>query len=500
MISANLLQAKDVNFRYYKQFKKPDHLFVIKRSDMNNEELIMIQTLQGVIAQQQPQIYIEASKAYKKWLEDLVTYHGITYQYVNSPWDLIKKYKDLLNGYLLYEPETDSVNAACTLSGLYRAVVVDRSIKKRIEEMGLKQIIDLRDKDEKWVFDNYSDKLNKNIIIQQSEINPALRDYGPAVKGLYYYEKSDMMATAEVLDWVNDDSPTLGWGPNGESSHVGISTMMKLFTVPSDHAYNLSVFSGITVDKIQQNYKPKVIKNEENVHYVTFVMSDGDNVQWHLNGYLFDEKWYGSPERGKVPMGWSTSPSLIDLAPNVMEYEYRNATKNDYFVAAVSGTGYIYPNSYGKNIDDLKLFTERMNKYLKRADLKIVEILDSPDKQTMIQYARQEQVLGGFYLTGYEYSEGKGSIYWAEGKPFVTVRDSLWATDPIEIAERINSYSKDPSTIEGYTLINVHPWTHSYHDVVAVADNLAEKVKVVTPLEFIRLIKDNVQVIDVKFN
>ena len=36
-----------------------------------------------------------------------------------------------------------------------------------------------------------------------------------------------------------------------------------------------------------------------------FVMTDGDNIQWLLNWFLTDERWFGSNNRGQVDIGWT---------------------------------------------------------------------------------------------------------------------------------------------------------------------------------------------------
>ena len=60
-------------------------------------------------------------------------------------------------------------------------------------------------------------------------------------------------------------------------------------------------------------------------HTVTFLMTDGDNIQWLLSGFASGPAWFGSPDRGKVAMGWTISPALAELAPNVMGYIYDHA-------------------------------------------------------------------------------------------------------------------------------------------------------------------------------
>ena len=47
-------------------------------------------------------------------------------------------------------------------------------------------------------------------------------------------------------------------------------------------------------------------------------MSDGDNIQWLLNWFITDRRWFGSNNRGQTSIGWTISPALSELAPTVM--------------------------------------------------------------------------------------------------------------------------------------------------------------------------------------
>lgn len=51
------------------------------------------------------------------------------------------------------------------------------------------------------------------------------------------------------------------------------------------------------------------------------------------------------PERGNLPMMWAISPVLAKRAPHVLHYMRRTATKNDYFVSADNGAGYLMPGT-----------------------------------------------------------------------------------------------------------------------------------------------------------
>ncbi|OBZ09495.1 GxGYxYP domain-containing protein [Bacillus sp. FJAT-26390] len=469
------------------------HLYVIKGDDLKEEEWVLAETLQGIVAQEQAEIYIDNGNAYTVWLEDMKASYGITYEYVQSVWDLVDKFKGKLNenGFVQFKrSNTSTVNAASTVSGAMKYVAVEESLADAAVQHGLVQKLDVSDKDEMWALTEYGDKLNKDFIFKQAYSLNSLRDYGAAVKGLYMYDAS-LAEMKEAFDWTNPNSAIMGWHSD-ELSGVDTASRLGKMTIASDHAHNLSVFSALPREQLKQKKTKKNARDGEKVHYVTFIMSDGDNVQWYVNGAPLASKMQGHKDKGKVPFGWSIAPSLADLAPNLMKYSYEKATENDYFVAAVSGIGYINPSLYPE--ETLKRFMKDTNAFMKRADLKYVSILDNEISQDVIdQYAAQDQIEGGFYFMGYKYGDGKGALSWSNGKPFIAARETLWETEPLEMAVRLNSYKKDPSVIEGYTMVNVHPWSHNYQDVLDITANLGPDVVVVTPDEFMELIKKNVK-------
>ena len=100
-------------------------------------------------------------------------------------------------------------------------------------------------------------------------------------------------------------------------------------------------------------------------------------------------------------------------------------------------------------------------------------------------------------MSGWKYAAKHGSVYWKNGMPFVTCRFSLWETTGANIAAQVNACEKDPTSINGYSVINVHPWSTSYTDVVELVKNLDENTIVVTADNFFKMIRANVPQVDV---
>src|SRR5664279_4523388 len=139
------------------------------------------------------------------------------------------------------------------------------------------------------------------------------------------------------MSQMNPDSACLGWGDasQGENVFVGNSSFHGVYTVAAAWALDLSTLSSIRdVSISQRTYSIPV--TETNVHYVTFVVTDGDNVQWNLGGF---PGYFNNPARGSFNMGWALSPSLADLAPSVLRWYFDNSSNGlgrDFFVAGPS--------------------------------------------------------------------------------------------------------------------------------------------------------------------
>jgi len=94
----------------------------------------------------------------------------------------------------------------------------------------------------------------------------------------------------------------------------------------------------------QQSYG--INAHHHTIHALWCESADGDNVQWLLNDFTTQPLWWASPSRGTVPLGWTLSPALVDLAPVVAAYLNASASATDDFVAAPSGLGYTYPDIF----------------------------------------------------------------------------------------------------------------------------------------------------------
>lgn len=499
---------------YIKNPTIPTYLYVISQNTMTSSERTMIATLQGLVnSQSSLQIYTLNSSQpdYQIWLDDLKSRFGILYENISDPWRLLDIFKDYIDGYVVYNNESlkdPSINNACSLAALSNCIAVDEIIQDKVRLYGITKIKgDCRNTDEKWAYDNlWNSGLSHSIIIQLSPGKvSALRDYGIMTKSLVFYEDkiNDTTLRDKIFSSMDKDSICLGWGPD---EFINISTLSKhgISMIAADWSYNLTVLSAFPSLPITQKTVMN-IPSTENVHNVTFIMSDGDNQQWDLGTNFGSHKWYGSPDKGKFNLGWSISPSLYYLAPTVFKLYYESAahgSTNDYFIVPPSGNGYMYPSKFDKNA--LGIYINRLNEYMKKVDEKYVAIIDDAsfhNNELWGKFTDKSNIYGLFYLDYHKHDNYHGEIIWSNNKPIVSCRDLLW--DSLESEEelvkninsRIDSGQVDISNSNSYTFVYVHAWSKSLTNIERVVNELNKnpKVAIVTPETFMELISKNVK-------
>lgn len=507
-------KAIDTN-NYIKNPTIPTYLYVVFQDTMTPGERTMIATLQGVINSQSTlQIYTLNSSQpdYQIWLDDLKRRYRISYKIITNPWYLLDIFKDYINGYVLYNNKSlkdPSINNACSLAALNNCIAIDESIQDKASRVyGIKKIIgDTRGTDEKWGYDNlWNSGLNHSIIIELSPGKAsALRDYAIMTKSLVFYEDNitDTTLRDKIFSSMEKESICLGWGPD-EFINVSTTSKYGISMVAADWSYNLTVLSAFPSIPLTQKSSIS-IPNKKNSHYVTFIMSDGDNQQWNLGTNYGSHKWYGSPDKGKFNLGWSLSPSLYYLAPTVFNLYYESAahgSTNDYFVVPPSGNGYMYPSKFNENT--LGIYINRLNDYMKKVDEEYIAIIDDSsfhNSELWGKFTVKPNINGLLYLDYHRHDDYHGEIIWSNNKPIVSCRDLLW--DNIEsegelvsnINHRVDSGQVDVSNSTSYTFVYVHAWSKNLSNIERVVNKLKEnpKVTIVTPETFMQLIKTNVK-------
>lgn len=502
------------NSSYIKNPVTPTFLYVVLQDSMNTSERTMVASLQGLVnGHCSSQIYTLKSSQpdYKIWLEDLKSNYKVSYKILSDPWQLLNIYKDYIEGYVLYSnkiPRNPSINNASSLAALNKAIVIDEAIEARVRKNDITKIKgDCRNTDESWAYNNLWNKgLNHSTVIQLSpDKDASLRDYALMTKSLVFYEDSIDKTTLrdKIFSSMDDNSICLGWGPD-EFINVSTASKYGVSVVAADWSYNLTTLSSFPSTPILKKSSLPIPK-EENIHYVTFIMSDGDNQQWNLGTNYGSDKWFGYPNRYKLDLGWSMSPSLYYLTPTVFNLYYKsinNEKDNNNFIVSPSGNGYMYPSKFDKN--KLNTYINTLNDYMQKVDEKYVAIIDDSAFNNIDlwnKFTKKSNIQGLFYLDYHRHDKFQGKILWSNNKPIVSCRDLLWSKLENEdelvkkINDRVNSGQVNVNNPEAYTFVYVHVWSKGVSNVEEVVSKLKQNpnVRIVPPEIFMELIKTNIK-------
>jgi hypothetical protein len=222
---------------------------------------------------------------------------------------------------------------------------------------------------------------------------------------------------------------------------------------------------------------------EDDVHYVSFIMSDGDNVQWLMGDFVEDQYkgYWSNPNRGTVPIGWTCCYiDLAQLCPYALDYLFRTATPQDDFV--LYGGGYFYPDLFGARwpkSDVMRMHARRIGAYMGFGGIRLLafnaEDWDSPEAIGAYTKCAEEipDLLGMFTVQYAPYTAGGGAIKWAPNRrgrevPVVSAQFSIWANTntprdagPTITAQRLNAspHEGPANTEDHFSWVVVHAWS-----------------------------------------
>jgi len=321
--------------------------------------------------------------------------------------------------------------------------------------------------------------------------NPLFRDYIVATQAPVFWLDPDVASEAalfsQILQTVEPDTPYLGWFPNGnEMTGVTLCAQNATVVVAADYFYNGSVFSGVQAPV--KSFQPRApIPQLANKIYLSLTMVEGDNIQYdqHRMRQMWDD-----PTRGQVPLGWSVSVLLLDIAPALLGYYQQTQTPNDLLVAGPSGAGYTYPVVWPASA--LPKFMARSGAYMQRTGMQTLfaynrdNSTDVPLSASLVNLYRMN--IPG--LEGIVYNfETTSQASIIDGLPVVTLLgvndEQSGATQLASIAESWNGASPL------FVAAGLESWNMMPSDAKTLVDSLGAQFEVVRPDVFFQLLQQS---------
>ena len=454
----------------------------------SNSDYYLFVTLSGLVNRTQPRLAVvhDASEGKYWW----ITNSGLDYVNIDR-WAALTKYRSAVQGIVVFDPGMiDTVNLATTIAGVSNGVVADPSFVSKLTAppYNLPIIEDLRGKFlnkyqvYQYLHDKYWPYCTHRVITGiPGGLAGALRDYIVAVKAACVYldprNSADTSMMNQFYGYLKPGKTVyLGWWVD-ENSGVSYAGTKGVATVASDFFDNGTVFSG-TSREVHYTLPPikPVLQNKI---YVTFVISDGDNAQYdqHYMKVLWD-----NPDRGSVPIGWTVSPLLQDLAPSILNWYYKHSTPNDCLVGGPSAAGYCYPYQWWT--DRRHTFFSMSESYFESTGLRVVTPWGDMNSILGIAYAADMPALIG--ITAQQ--SGAGNLVYSRMMPMMAFNGGTYESSEATIKNNIaNASAGWDGASPKFVAVQLDAWHSTPTSIKNIANTLNGNYVVVRPDTFFQL-------------
>ena len=529
-------------------FQAPEHLDVYDIRNTSYDIQLSVTTMTGLINRQQPEVYLLNSSDAAFWLNQVFAHipHVISAAKDEAILEtLLNGYRNRVAGLIIYDPGfIDSVNVATSLAGQKDCIVVSPALAETLQGSPhqLPVVADLRTYQWKsrvqaylWAESNLLKNATPNLVAGLDPTIPgALRSLLVATRTFVYWLDARDILPDVKNGWISERSLMerilkafapgtvhLGWYVN-ETLGVRLTSEAALPMLASDYFCNLEVWTSIqnvgaglapalletptmpeatarpaTPAQPEVSAQPTAIAMptapvpptppaQPSKTYVSFTMSDGDNLQYdqHRMAQLWQD-----PVRGTIPIGWTISPTLIRVAPALAAYYTRMATPNDELVVGPSGAGYILPSCWPAAY--LPAFLQLTGQLMQAMNLNVIEVLDTGllfSQAFIDQNLQQEFVkaLAPFGIRGVLSGSGQARSSWknVSGVPII---QNLGLAD--SVAKAINMVRNATLRTGNSQFLNVYivAWTVTPSDLKQIIQQLGNEYEVVTPGKLLAL-------------
>lgn len=488
---------------------------------LTGEEKALLTSLQGVINCRQPRLYLywDDDGINKAWLE-AIRQHVEIIDWSGTPLRLLDNYRAEFRGAIVYDMEVpDTINLATTLAGARDSVIASAGLA---QSHGLPVIQNLqgmfKSKLEVYSYglQNVYPHLTKRLVTAispkagKNAVNAILRDYIVATAAPCIWldpeNPDELPLLRKILKGCAANSAYLGWFPHGhEMTGVTEASRCSVYVVASDFLFNGSLTSGLK-KLFPMVKKPRALPGNkhalstplEKKIYISLTWSEGDNIQYcqrHLR-HLWND-----PNRGKVPMGWTITPLLADIAPNILNHFQNTATENDALVVGPSGAGYTNPVDWPSQ--DREIFLDQTRRYSKETGIESTmwvynringkPVPISPDLAWAYKRAMGLELLG-ISVDAHRMEKNPYSVKHIEGLAVAGLLQVDNLGEGFAALEKISKTHFDGKQ-PLFVACSLTAWNFSVGDVVGMVQRLGGEFEVVRPdeqFEMVRKIRQTV--------
>jgi hypothetical protein len=291
---------------------------------------------------------------------------------------LLDKFEKFVKGIIIWDPKLEqaTIEAATTIAAQTDSLVVSPELAEALIHKSFNVTLDLRKFEFKnnvecldWLLKNWFRGACKDIAFTWSHMTTdgqswgaANKDYVVAMKLFTYYlditDKEESKGYFDVLKHYPQGTAIMGW--TDERWSDALFAKMGYFMVPYISVENLTIHSSFpSTTGVQSQPKPAEIF--QNGVYIAMFVADGDNL---LHSMVYEPNTIiNSAAYNKIPMTWILNPGMVDLAPQLFDWYYKNIGKQEF--GAMLSDGHPHSDRYLA----FKRYCNFCDYYLKKAGM-----------------------------------------------------------------------------------------------------------------------------------
>lgn len=493
----------------------PPLLYVADVSPLSPDEQLMFAALEGLVNRHGPQIYLEGEApdtTSAAWLALGVV--PMPSQTV-APYSLLTTFRSFLGGLVVWDPQLaiDTENVATTIAGVDGLLPVSPALAAQLQQApyDIPVVLDLRSEHfsgraaaYQWALQHYGPP-HSRVLAWLGGTSNGLRDLIVACQGFVFQADPELDATLvdQILGSYPPMTPVFGYPCLGDAV---LSTTQKLdgtgvpacepigvgeisesgkYLIPADLSTNLSVHAAFAPSVQAPSWNQTPLVPDPTKTYVTFVISDGDNVGYNEE-YLLQPQWQ-DPAHGQIPMGISVSPWLDVYAPNLYAHYVQTMTPDDVLVSGPSGGGYVYP---GED-PDLASYLAQTRALMDLTGLETPWILDngyaySPSPAVIDAYVQALHPPGIFTDYFGWITSNPPAFSFDDGVP---VAHAVWGSCVADTVGRVQLTATSTPTRPAFIFVALDTWQMGFSSAMTVMSQLGPGYQVVRPDQFFALLK-----------
>ncbi len=414
----------------------------IRGNNFSLAERYLLASIDGLVNKNGTNLFIIESPIDAFWL-DYINGSGMYSGQLQSFAGLlamVDHFKAYFDGIIVFDKDDpDQANIATPLCGANKSLLVDHDIYAAVKGVfdapvtyNMTKIVTdnaLANRTAKYTyaFDNFYPLANQSALAYYAEDAPhharsfyIANDIFTLWRVLYVHSAPDagdrdpdpqdqLDLVARILDETPINIPIYGYPwPDGGNEGAAVTQISRRgkYVIANDWAFNLPFYAqmhlpaGYTFNQS----RPATLPALQNKVYVTGLWSDGDNIQFVFNFMKFT--LWDKRQPGTIPTGWTISSSCYRLMPWVMKWFYESASATDYFVAALSGKGYMYPEEMNDAM--LQAYYTDTRPLLDLTDLHEVQTMNIGNKAETVAGILGDKVniiFDGYGGSSYEFPE-----------------------------------------------------------------------------------------------